>query len=137
MRIRVVAGKGKKDRYVALSKHILEDLRAYYRIYQPINYLFNGPQKGRPYSARSIQHILEKTLRKINLDHKGYSIHTLRHSYATHLLEQGTDLPAIRLLLGHSSLSQTMQYVHISTQHMRTVVNPYDTIAQQLQTRYL
>lgn len=132
MRIKVVAGKGKKDRYVALSEHILEALRTYYLLYKPVEYLFNGTRKGNPYSCRSVQHILESTLRKVHLDKKGYSIHTLRHSYATHLLENGTDLPAIKLLMGHCNLSQTMQYVHISTKHIRSVVNPYDIIFHQL-----
>lgn len=132
MCIKVVSGKGKKDRYVALSDHILIALRKYYTQYKPLDFLFNGPKKGSQYSCRSVQHILEKTLQKVNLSQKGYSIHTLRHSYATHLLENGADLPAIKQLMGHCNISQTMQYVHISTKHIRSVVNPYDIIYNQL-----
>lgn len=130
MCIKVVEGKGKKDRFVALSHHILIDLRAYYLQYRPLVYLFNGTKKGTRYSCRSVQHILEKTLYRANLQDKGYSVHTLRHSYATHLLENGAGLPAIKQLMGHHHLSQTMQYVHISTKHINSVVNPYDVIAQ-------
>ncbi len=132
MCIKVVEGKGKKDRFVALSNNILTALRAYYLKYKPVVYLFNGTQKGKPYTCRSVQHIIEKVLPKTNLQHKGYSIHTLRHSYATHLLENGAGLPAIKQLMGHHHLSQTMQYVHISTKHINSVVNPYDVIAQSI-----
>jgi integrase/recombinase XerD len=151
MCIKVVAGKGKKDRFVALSDHILTALTKYYIQYKPVDFLFNGTKKGSPYSCRSVQHILENTLRKVNLSQKGYSIHTLRHSYihnslfvfyryslsrfardATHLLENGADLPAIKRLMGHCNISQTIQYVHISTKHIRSVVNPYDIIFDKL-----
>lgn len=132
MCIKVVEGKGKKDRFVALSANILTELRGYFRLYKPVLYLFNGTKKGTPYSCRSVQRILEKTLQKTNLTNKGYSIHTLRHSYATHLLENGADLPAIKQLMGHHHLSQTMQYVHISTKHINTVTNPYDVIIKSL-----
>jgi len=132
MCIKVIEGKGKKDRFVALSNNILIELREYYLKYKPVVYLFNGTKKGKPYSCRSVQHILEKTLHKINLQNKGYSIHTLRHSYATHLLENGAGLPAIKQLMGHHHLSQTMQYVHISTKHIGSVINPYDVIVQDL-----
>ena len=132
MCIKVVEGKGKKDRFVALSSNILIALRAYYLQYKPLIYLFNGTPKGKAYSCRSVQHILEKVLHKTNLLNKDYSIHTLRHSYATHLLENGADLPAIKQLMGHHHLSQTMQYVHISTKHINNVVNPYDVIVQKL-----
>jgi site-specific recombinase XerD len=132
MCIKVIEGKGKKDRFVALSNNILIELREYYLKYKPAVYLFNGTKKGTTYSCRSVQHILEKTLHKINLQNKGYSIHTLRHSYATHLLENGAGLPAIKQLMGHHHLSQTMQYVHISTKHIGSVVNPYDVIVQDL-----
>lgn len=135
MCIKVVEGKGKKDRFVALSNNILTELRAYFLLHQPLLYLFNGTKKGKPYSCRSVQHILEKTLRKTNLHNKGYSIHTLRHSYATHLLENGADLPAIKQLMGHHHLSQTMQYVHISTKHINSVVNPFDVIFKNLTTK--
>lgn len=132
MCIKVKEGKGKKDRFVALSNNILTDLRAYYIRYRPEVYLFNSRGKGMPYCCRNVQHILEKALLRTNLQGKGYSIHTLRHSYATHLLENGAGLPAIKQLMGHHHLSQTMQYVHISTKHINSVVNPYDVIVQHL-----
>ena len=133
--IKVVEGKGKKDRFVALSNNILTALRDYYLQYKPIVYLFNGTKKGKPYSCRTVQHISEKVLHKTNLQNKGYSIHSLRHSYATHLLENGAGLPAIKQLMGHHHLSQTMQYVHISTKHINSVVNPYDVIAPAIITQ--
>ncbi|MEO6733844.1 MAG: tyrosine-type recombinase/integrase [Ferruginibacter sp.] len=132
MCIKVVEGKGKKDRFVALSDNILFALREYYLKYKPLVYLFNSREKSKPYSCRSVQQILEKILDKTGLQNKGYSIHTLRHSYATHLLENGAGLPAIKQLMGHHHLSQTMQYVHISTKHIGSVVNPYDVIAGDL-----
>ncbi|MBD0375374.1 MAG: tyrosine-type recombinase/integrase, partial [Flavisolibacter sp.] len=126
MLIKVVQGKGAKDRYTVLSQQALLELRAYYLIYRPVEYLFNGQQKGSPMSHRSIQSAVQKALIQLGLQSKNYRVHTLHHSFATHLLQRGTDLHTIKELLAHSSLSTTLQYLHLTTAHLKTVVNPYD-----------
>jgi integrase/recombinase XerD len=128
MRIKVVSGKGDKDRFTILSESMLLELRAYWLVYRPSVYLFNGPEKGKKYTARSIQHILGKALIRVGLAGKHYTIHTFRHSFATHLLNQGTDLLTIKALLGHANMAQTMQYLHLSEKHIRDVISPYDLL---------
>jgi integrase/recombinase XerD len=128
MRIKVVSGKGKKDRYTLLSQQMLLELRAYYIQYKPVVYLFNGQGKSGRYSERNIQKVFENALIKAGLDNKAYSIHTIRHSFATHLLDNGADLLTIKTLMGHANVSQTMQYLHLSTEHTRDVVNPFDVL---------
>ena len=96
--------KGKKDRIVPLSGKILEMLRDYYKLYKPTTYLFEGQTIGTPYDARSLQLVLKQALQKTGTT-KPVTLHWLRHSYATHLLESGTDLRYIQELLGHNSLS--------------------------------
>ena len=128
MRIKVVQGKGAKDRFTILSHTILLELRAYYIIYKPVEYLFNGQTPGSQYSVRSIQQIVEKALRKLGLNNKDYSVHTIRHSFATHLVDNGTDLHTVKELLGHSSLKTTMQYMHLTSTRINNVVNPYDIL---------
>jgi site-specific recombinase XerD len=112
MRLKVEQGKGKKDRYTILSKTTLATLREYYKHYKPKEYLFNGVKPGRAMAARSVQHCFLTALKKAGLSGKDYSIHTLRHSFATHLLEGGTDIHTIKELLGHSKLETTMVYLH-------------------------
>jgi len=128
MRIKVVDGKGKKDRFVPLSQHVLMQLRDYFRLYKPIEYLFNGEKKGTPFCKRSIQFLFKKALHLNGLQHKEYTVHTLRHSFATHLLDNGTDLKAIQHLLGHSNIKQTMIYLHLSVERIRAIQNPYDIL---------
>ncbi|MCU7552908.1 site-specific integrase [Chitinophagaceae bacterium LB-8] len=128
MQIKVVQGKGSKDRFTLLSQQVLLELRAYYLIYRPQEYLFNGAQKGRPLSLRSIQHLVKIALARLGLQSKRYSVHTIRHSFATHLVENGTDLHTVKELLGHSSLQTTSRYLHLSAKHRQSVVNPYDVL---------
>ena len=128
MRIKVVQGKGGKDRYTIMSQQVLLELRAYYLIYKPKQYLFNGYKPGKPYSVRSIQHLMQKALTKVGLENKNYTIHTIRHSFATHLLDNGTDLHTIKELLGHSSLQTTMKYMHLTSKRTNGIFNPYDAI---------
>jgi site-specific recombinase XerD len=128
MRIKVVQGKGAKDRYTIMSQQVLLELRAYYLIYKPKIYLFNGPRAGSRYSVRSIQHLMQKALVKAGLENKSYTIHTIRHSFATHLLDAGTDLYTIKELLGHSNLKTTMNYLHLSSRRIDQIVNPYDAL---------
>lgn len=128
MRIKIVQGKGAKDRFTILSQQVLMELRAYYLIYKPKEYLFNGYQPGKRYSMRSIQHLVQKALIKIGLDSKNYSVHTIRHSFATHLVDNGTDLHTVKELLGHSSLQTTMQYLHLTSTRIDKVISPYDRL---------
>lgn len=133
MRIKVVSGKGKKDRFVPLSQLVLLALRKYYLQYKPVIYLFNGQGgKGKKYSTRSIQKVLQNTLAKIGLQHKNYSVHTIRHSFATHLIDNGADLQIIQELMGHHHLSQTTAYLHLSSKRINQTVNPYDAMVAQI-----
>lgn len=130
MRIKVVSGKGKKDRFTLLSQQMLLELRAYYIHYRPELYLFNGSMKGSKYSERTIQRIVELSLAKAGLQDKHFTVHTLRHSFATHLLDNGADLLTIKALLGHTNLTQTIKYLHLSNEHIKDVVNPYDVLPE-------
>lgn len=132
MRIKVVDGKGKKDRFVPLSQLVLLQLRAYYLQYKPETYLFNGARKGKKYSVRTIQHVLQNTLAKIGLENKDYSVHTVRHSFATHLIDNGADIQLIQKLLGHHHIAQTTQYLHLSSKRMHQTINPYDAMLNQI-----
>lgn len=116
--------KGKKDRVVMLSPVLLELLRTYYRTYKPKNYLFEG-QEGERYSERSVQQILKNALSKANVLSPA-SVHTLRHSYATHLLENGTDIRIIKELLGHNNIKTTEIYTHITDINKTRVKSPLD-----------
>ena len=119
--------KGKKDRIVPLSAKILEMLRDYYKIHKPVTYLFEGQIIGFPYDARSLQLILKQALQKSGIT-KPVTLHWLRHSYATHLLESGTDLRYIQELLGHSSSKTTEIYTHVSTKSIQQIKSPFDDL---------
>jgi integrase/recombinase XerD len=128
MRIKIVQGKGSKDRFTILSEQVLQELRAYWIIYKPKEYLFNGYRPGKRYSTRSIQHLMQKALTKVGLENKNFTIHTIRHSFATHLLDNGTDLHTIKELLGHSNLQTTMKYMHLTSKRTEGIFNPYDAL---------
>jgi len=130
MRIKVVQGKGAKDRYTILSQQVLLELRAYYLIYKPKVYLFNGSRKGCPISMRNIQHLVQKGVALTGLASKNYTVHTIRHSFATHLVDNGADLHTVKELLGHSNLQTTLRYLHLSTTRIQGIVNPYDALPQ-------
>lgn len=124
MLIHVKNAKGKKDRYTLLSTKILLLLREYYAIYKPKTFLFEG-QNGGQYSSRSAQSVLQQSAKKAGIT-KQISLHTLRHSFATHLLESGTDLRYIQDLLGHNSPKTTMIYTHVSSTSLKKIINPFD-----------
>jgi len=111
--IHVQSGKGRKDRYTLLSDVVLEYLRMYWKAYKPRTWLFEGQIPTEPYSVRSAERVFENAAKKAGIQ-KDVSIHTLRHSFATHLLEQGTDIRFIQELLGHSSVRTTEIYTHVS-----------------------
>jgi len=119
--------KGQKDRITPLSPKILEMLRAYFKEYRPIIYLFEGQKAGMPYDARSLQLVLKQALRKTKIT-KPVTLHWLRHSYATHLLESGTDLRYIQELLGHCSSKATEIYTHVSTKSIQWIKSPFDDL---------
>ena len=130
MLIKVKDGKGKKDRYTLLSEELLIQLRAYYRTYQPNTYLFPSSFKkkqDRPLSYEAVRCIYEKARKKAGVK-KGEGIHTLRHSFATHLLEAGYDIRKIQVLMGHSRLSTTMIYLHVSRKTLSKIPSPLDLI---------
>lgn len=125
--ITVRQGKGKKDRITTLSPKILEMLRSYYICYKPKTWLFEGRLQNEPYDARSLSNVLKQALTKANIG-KPVSLHWLRHSYATHLLESGTDLRFIQELLGHSSSKTTEIYTHVSTKSLQQIKSPFDDL---------
>ena len=119
-------GKGKKDRQVMLSEKLLILFREYFKEYKPVVWLFEGV-KNMQYSARSVQEVIQQAKKKAGVNKKG-SIHALRHSFATHLLEGGTDLLSIKALLGHNSLRTTMVYTHVSKKHLSKIQSPLDKL---------
>jgi integrase/recombinase XerD len=119
--------KGKKDRIVTLSPMLLVELRTYYQHFRPHKYLFEGQNAGEKYSARSLEEILKKAC-KIAKITKPVTLHWLRHSYATHLLERGTDLRYIQELLGHSSSRTTEIYTHVSMKSLSQISSPFDDL---------
>ncbi|OCB78875.1 tyrosine-type recombinase/integrase [Flavobacterium crassostreae] len=119
--------KGRKDRIAPLSTKILEILREYYTYYKPKIWLFEGQISGTTYSEKSLQSILKQALHKTNIQ-KPVTLHWLRHSYATHLLENGTDLRYIQELLGHSSSKTTEIYTHVSTKNLQQIKSPFDDL---------
>ena len=124
MLIKVCGAKGKKDRYTLLSKRLLSELRSYYTKYRPNHYLFEG-QNGGPYSATSIEKICGNAVSKAKI-RKHITPHSLRHSFATHLLEQGTNLRYIQELLGHSSTKTTQIYTRVASNALMKIRNPLD-----------
>ena len=126
MCIRVRKAKGKKDRVVTLSEVLLTELRKYYLEYRPKDYLFEGA-KGAPYSVRSLQQVFKDAKEKAGIRQAG-GIHSLRHSYATHLLEAGTDIRFIQDLLGHNNILTTWRYTHVSVKHINRIRSPLDDL---------
>ena len=124
MQVLICAGKGKKDRYVVLPQSVLEELRAYYKEYRPKTYLFEG-QNGAQYSVRSVQQVFKNAMKKANIN-KRVGVHSLRHSYATHLIEQGTDIRFVQDLLGHKDIKTTMIYTGLTDAAKRKIISPLD-----------
>jgi site-specific recombinase XerD len=127
MVIRVREGKGRKDRYVMLSPRLLELLRAYWKAVRPRGCLFPGADPERPIAAGTVARVCRRACQAADLG-KHVTVHTLRHSFATHLLEAGTDLRTIQVLLGHRSFNTTALYVHVATASLPTVQSPLDRL---------
>jgi len=125
--IRVVCGKRAKDRYTLLSVRLLEELRTYWKAYRPQDWLFPGPKPGHHFNDDKARAVFNHAKAKAGIDKKG-SIHLLRHCFATHLLEAGVDLRTIQILLGHSSITSTALYLHLSRKKLGQTQNPLDLL---------
>ena len=133
MLIHVRHGKRDKDRFTILSPRLLEELRRYWLDDRPPKWLFPG-RNGGPLSTKSIASAYYKAKQKAGVE-SGHGIHSLRHSFATHLLESGVDLITISRLLGHSSLSTTAKYLHVTNRHIRNIRSPFDLLPTHDQAR--
>ncbi|OGF64386.1 MAG: hypothetical protein A2Y62_00830 [Candidatus Fischerbacteria bacterium RBG_13_37_8] len=127
MTIRVKQGKGRKDRYTILSRKLLVQLRDYWKIQRPPVYLFPGTKLNEPLCRQSALLIYHKAKSKAGITKEG-GIHSLRHAFATHMLEAGVDLRTIQLMMGHSSIRSTMRYLHVTSKHMGTIISPLDLL---------
>jgi len=127
MQIRIEQGKGRKDRYTLLGQKNLELLREYYRRYRPDpdGWLFGGQKKGNWISVSAVQRAFDRAKKKAGIT-KHATVHTLRHSFATHLLEQNADVFTIKKLLGHTNLKTTSRYLHVSRERISQIVSPLD-----------
>ncbi len=124
MLVFIARAKGKKDRYANLPEAVLTQLREYYTVFRPQEYLFEG-QYGGQYSARSVQQVFHDALKKAGINKK-VGLHSLRHSFATHLLEKGTDIRLIKDLLGHKDIKTTLLYTHVSDTSLQKIKSPLD-----------
>lgn len=127
MVICIKQSKGRKDRMIPLSQIMLEQLREYFKLYRPKMWLFEGQESSRPITIRTLQVIFNRAVKASNIK-KPVTFHSLRHSYATHLLESGVDLRYIQELLGHSSSKTTERYTHVSVRSLQNITNPLDTL---------
>jgi len=131
MVIRVDQGKGQKDRYVMLSPKLLETLRSYWRAMRPQGWLFEGDVSGQPITRNAVALVCRKA-RRLSGIRKPISPHSLRHAFAVHLLESGTDVRTIQLLLGHRSLATTARYLRIATSRVCSTSSPLDLLPRPL-----
>lgn len=127
MLIRIKKSKGKKDRYVPLSRFVLYGLRKYVKSSRPKDYLFNGRHKGRPLGTGAVQQSFRLAVQKARI-HKDVCVHSLRHTYATHLLEEGVDIVTIKELMGHANIDTTMMYLHVAKMDRINANSPLDTL---------
>src|SRR5215471_2900083 len=127
MLIHLRRGKGAKDRLVPLSQRLLEELRGYWRRYRPGSWLFPGHRPDQPITGSNMQRRFGRLVKRVGLT-KHCSLHTLRHSYATHLLEAGVGLLTLKALLGHASLQTTARYLHVSTQRLQQTPSLLDLL---------
>jgi site-specific recombinase XerD len=127
MMLRVDQGKARKDRYVMLSPRLLEELRAYWKAFRPTLWLFPGDLPGKPITRSAVEQACQKA-RRVSGFQKPITPHSLRHAFATHLLETGTDVRTIQLLLGHRSLGTTSRYLKVATTTVCATISPFDLL---------
>lgn len=128
-RLKVFQGKGAKDRYTLLSCNLLQQLRQFYvAAERPKEFLFTSRQTGRAYHSRSMQLVVTGAMKKAGFAEKGYTSHTLRHSFATHMLDNGSNIHVIKTLLGHSKLETTMVYLHLQQHTQYGILSPLDKL---------
>ncbi len=136
MMIRVQQGKGRKDRYTILSERLLKELRIYWKMYRPLVWLFGGIDTKKPLSVGTAQRVYTNAKNKAGLG-KGKGIHTLRHCFATHLLEAGVDLRTIQVLMGHKSITTTMGYLQVTRKLLSSTQSPLDLLKIPQNTKFL
>jgi integrase/recombinase XerD len=129
MMIRVEQGKGRKDRYLMLSPTLLAALRIYWKTFRPVRWLFEGRIKGQPLSPSTAEKIFTNAAGRAGIA-KGVSFHSLRHAFATHLLEGGTNIRVIQMLLGHQSLTTTQVYTHVARTYVNATTSPLDRLTE-------
>jgi site-specific recombinase XerD len=134
MQLRIEKSKGKKDRVVPLAKTLMPILSEYIDKCNPNYWLFEGQVKGAPYNKRSAQIIFKDAFKNLGLP-ANLSFHSLRHSYATHLLDNGTDIRFIQELLGHNDIKTTLRYTHVTTRDLGKIENPLDTLMRELSNK--
>jgi site-specific recombinase XerD len=127
MQIRVEQGKGRKDRCTLLSPKLLVELRAYWRLYRPQSWLFFGLDRSQPLLDSTGQKMFYHAVQRAGLPDKG-GIHSLRHSFATHLVEAGVEITVLQRLLGHSHLATTATYLHVRTERLAQIKSPLELI---------
>lgn len=127
MLIRVDQGKGRKDRYTLLSPRLLQELRAYWLEFRPQTWLFEGRQPGCHLAVATAQKFFNRAKDRSGIRH-GHGIHCLRHSFATHLMEAGVPLPVVQRLMGHTRLTTTSKYLHVTSQHLGRVRSPLELL---------
>jgi site-specific recombinase XerD len=133
MLIRINQGKGRQDRYTLLSPRLLDELRSYWRAYRPRPWLFLNRDGSSHLPPATAQRIYYTCKRRAGIEH-GHGIHSLRHSFATHLMEAGVDLPTIGRLMGHTSLATTAKYLHVTSRHLGRVKSPLDLLCRPAST---
>ena len=142
LQLKVVQGKGKKDRYVPLSSHLVRGLKAYIEAEKPTEYLFGGTFNGKQvggvfdsrYSQKGVQWAVKEAAKRAGIV-KSVCVHTLRHTYATHLIEDGLDILSVKELLGHENIETTMIYLHVAQNERRKLFSPLDTLFEACKPR--
>lgn len=134
MMIRVEQGKGRKDRYVMLSQTLLATLRQYWKAFRPLRWLFEGKTKGEPLSPSTAEKVFKLAAARAGVA-KNVSFHSLRHAFATHLLEGGTNIRIIQALLGHQSLTTTQVYTHVAKTYVNSTASPLDRLGKEVNQR--
>jgi integrase/recombinase XerD len=130
MMIRIEQGKGRKDRYVMLSPTLLDALRAYWKAFRPVRWLFEGRRPGQPLAPSTAEKVFTAAAGRAGI-RKGVSFHSLRHAFATHLLEGGTNIRVIQALLGHQSLATTQVYTHVAQNYVNVTGSPLDRLGKK------